>query len=244
MSADAISNALSVAAILFSVIALVITNQQRRRENRLSRRRALTETVSELAKIQIAQLELQLQQKEGTEEGVSIQRVYGLQRRFYARLGARLIEELHDHDEEVTEVDHNLLATAYRESSDPVAAERHWKACVEKSAANSALLAMNLRGTARFYFLQGRFDAGRKHYSESLEVTLPQGYDAFNELRSDTYRMWAREEIDAGHIEEGRRLIQKAKAECSLIKHAGHRRGQQEYIDKLAERLQSAESAG
>lgn len=240
MTADALSNVLSTAALVFSVIALAITYLQRRRENRLTRRQALTETIAELARIQIAQLELQLQQREETEQGVSIRRVYGLQRRFYARLGARLIEELRNDDEGVTEVDHNLLATAYRESSDPVAAEWHWKACVARSDPNSALLAMNLRGLARFYFLEGRVDEGRKHYRESIEVALPEGFDAFNRLRSDTYRMWAKEEIDAGHGEEGRRLIQQATQECCRIKHASRRRQQEKYIENLAERLPGA----
>jgi hypothetical protein len=120
LTPDHINNVLSLTAIVFSVGALAIAEHQRRRENRLTRRQDLTDTISELAKIQIAALELELRGGEQTEQGVSIRRVHNLQRRFYARLGTRLIRELPDRD--VTEVDYNLLATASNESSDPIAA--------------------------------------------------------------------------------------------------------------------------
>jgi hypothetical protein len=231
MNADAMQNLLSALAIIFSVIALWVTVVN----NRLTLRQDLTATLAELAKVQIAALELRESGRYKTEQGVSMRRVHSLQRRFYAELGTRLIERLRTG--EVSDIDYNLLATACNEAAIPVLAEKHWIACVDKSAGNPALLAMNRRALARFYFLQGRFEEGRKHYQKSLDVRLPQEYDGSTRLRSDTYRMWAREEIEAGFAAEGESRIQLALEESSKIKHAALQREQQEYIALLRAKL-------
>jgi hypothetical protein len=108
---------------------------------------------------------------------------------------------------------------------------------------NPVLLAMNLRGLGRFYLRQGRFKEGRARYEESLGVRLPKEYDAFNRIPCDTYRMWAREEIEAGNYEEARKLAEKAREEVKKIEHAQFRRTQKAYIDLLFTRLDS-EAAG
>jgi hypothetical protein len=227
----------STLAILFSFAALCVTVFK----NRLTRRQDLTATIAELARIQIAALELQASRRSKTEEGVSIRRVYSLQRRFYTELSSRLIDKLSE--AEVSEIDHNLLATAYAESSNPVMAERHWICSVDKSQQGSTLRATNLRGLARFYFRQGRFEDGRRRYQESLQEQLFGDYDAFRKLRSDTYRMWAKEEIEAGFASEGERLMQAALAELLLIRHATQRQQQREYVELLRNMLDASPSA-
>jgi hypothetical protein len=236
LNGDAIPNLLASVAIILSLIALLVTTAN----NRLTRRQSLTETIDELAKIQIAVLELQKDEGHKTERGVSIRRVHGLQRRFYAQLGTELISKLPTRL--ITDIDYNLLATACNDSSLPLLAEEHWNACVAKSADNPSLLAMNRRGLARFYFLQGRVGEGRKHYQESLDVPLPDNYDALTRLRADTYRMWARQEIDAGFPAQGEHLVQLALAESAKIKHATSRQEQQEYIALLRVKLKELEA--
>jgi hypothetical protein len=237
VNADDTQIILSTLAVLFSLVALYVTVTQ----NRLTRRQDLTATIAELARIQIAALELQASRESKTEEGVSIRRVYSLQRRFYAELSSRLIDKLPK--TEVSEIDHNLLATAYSESSNPLMAELHWNRSVEKSQRGSTLRATNLRGLARFYFRQGRFEQGRQHYQESLQEQLPGDYDTFRRLRSDTYRMWAKEEIEAGFASHGERLMQAALAELPHIRHATQRQQQREYIELLRNMMEAAPPA-
>ncbi|HKQ11929.1 MAG TPA: hypothetical protein VJT80_00760 [Steroidobacteraceae bacterium] len=234
LSGDGIRTLVSALAFIFSVVALAVTVAN----NRLSRRQSLTETLAELSKIQIAALELREGGRHKTEQGVSIRRVYNLQRRFYAQLGTRLIGKLPKR--QITDIDYNLLATACNESSLPELAEQHWLTCVARSIENPVLLAMNRRGLARFCFLQGRPEEGRQHYQESLDVQLPVKYDGSARLRSDTYRMWAREEIEAGFPERAPSLVQYAFDEAGKIKHAAFKREQQEYIALLRPKSQGS----
>jgi tetratricopeptide (TPR) repeat protein len=236
LNGNAIQNLLSGIAIIFSVIALLVTVLN----NRLTRRQSLTETLAELAKIQLAALELRSSERYMTEQGVSMRRVHSLQRRFYAELGTRLIKKLPDG--QITDIDYNLLATACNESGLPELAEKHWIACVDRSPGNSPLLAMNRRALARFNFLQGRFEQGREHYQKSIDVDLPEKYDGTPRLRADTYRMWAREEIDAGFPAKGEGLMQLALAESLKIKHTTFRREQEEYIALLGVKLKAAQA--
>jgi hypothetical protein len=234
LSGDGIRTVLSALAFIFSVSALLVTLAN----NRLTRRQSLTATLAELSKIQIAALELRENGRHKTEQGVSLRRVYNLQRRFYAQLGTRLIGKLPN--KQITDIDYNLLATACNESSLPELAEQHWLTCVARSTENPVLLAMNRRGLARFCFLQGRAEEGRQHYQESLDVQLPGKYDGSARLRSDTYRMWAREEIEAGFPERAPGLVQRAFEEAAKIKHAAFQREQNDYIALLQPKSQES----
>src|SRR5215471_4836692 len=227
LNGDVIRNFLSGLAIVVSLIAIVVTVTN----NRLSRRQSLTTILAELAKVQIAALELQRDDKHQTEIGMGLRRVYNLQRRFYSQLATRLIGKLPK--KHVTDIDYNLLATASNDSTNPVLAEQHWLAAIENSAENPPYLAMNRRALARFYFVQGRLQNGREHFQYSLDVRLRDDFDGLIRLRADTYWLWARQEIDAGCPAEAEHLIKEARSEAGKIKNARIRREQLGFIDLL-----------
>lgn len=90
---------------------------------------------------------------------------------------------------------------------------------------------MNLRGFARFLFLQGNVQLGRKKYHQSLEVELPDT-DNIRRIRADTYAMWAKTEMDLGYEQEAQRLKEQAISTAQRIGHKGMR---EEFIARVRE---------
>jgi len=213
---DIVTIALSSGAICFSVASFILTFRQRTVEDRRSTRNALTGIVGELAKVNLAFSQLDMDYPGSTAERVvAFRRNYNNQRRHLANHGEFLIEQIPDL---TNDIDCVAVATAFDSFGDFERAERFWLMALEKSP-NAILKAINLRGFARFLFRRGNAPRGRKTYEESLQLDLPDT-DSMRQFSADTYLLWGRAELDHGFREESQRARDLATAAANRIGQA------------------------
>ncbi|WP_266363060.1 hypothetical protein [Tellurirhabdus rosea] len=202
---------IAIAALLISITSLVITLLQKRKENYRTIRKNLSDTLESVAKIAIETTKLR-QTNDESDAVVDLRRAYNTQRRVLIVHADFLVTE---NDEIVTEIDCNILATALISIGDLERAEHYWSKTIEKSQ-NDSIKHMNLRGYARFLFLQGQFQLGRSKYEDALRLKLADN-DYNRRLVTDTCILWAKVEREHGNISEFRRLVGLAHGYCSRI---------------------------
>lgn len=202
---------ISGASLVFSIISLILTYRQRSRQDDLSLRKSLTDSVSAIADTNI-QMEKLKGENFSNPNTIAARRIINSQRRYLANHAELLISEIPKFS---TDIDHNLIAGALDAVGDYERARKHWVMCVEKSPEGS-LHAMNLRGFARFMFTQGNPEQARKLYEDSLQIQLSDT-DGSRRLRADTLMMWALAERDFGFSAEGERRYQQSIVEASRV---------------------------
>lgn len=201
-----------------SIVSFAITFRQRSGENSRGIRKTLTDTLGELVEVALARARLDLDHPQKTNELVVLARLYNTQRRYLADHAEYLIRQIPDL---ATDIDYNILASAYRAIGDHERTQRYWELCVA-APSSQPIRAMNLRGFAQFLFVQGNPELGRKKFKESLELGLPDT-DNIRRERVDTYAMWAKTEMDCGFFEEALRVKQQALSAAERIGHRGMR---------------------
>jgi tetratricopeptide (TPR) repeat protein len=203
----------SAVAIVVSVASFFMTFRQRFLENRRTTRKALTDVVSELTKVNIAFTQLALDHPGSSDERiVEFRRNYNDQRRYLANHGAYLAQEI---PELVTDIDCLIIGMAFASHGDYERAEQFHKLSVEKSP-NNVIRVNTLRTLARFYFRRGNPALGRKTYQDALEIELPRN-DSMRQFVADTYLLWGRIEQDSGFLTESQRLQVLARDNAELI---------------------------
>ena len=130
-----------------------------------------------------------------------------------------------------TDIDHGIIAGAFESVGDFERANYHWGKCVQKSPA-LALKAYNLRGHARFLFSQGKPEAARQKYDESLSVANIDS-DRTRRDKADTLMFWALAERDYGFLEEGARRRDQALAEAKRIGNSASRAEMLAYLEQV-----------
>jgi tetratricopeptide (TPR) repeat protein len=226
---DFVTVTLSAGAICVSIIAFVFTFRQRGIENLRSIRKALTDVIAELTKVNIAVAQLDLDHP-GSRDGrvVSLRRSYNDQRRYLANHGEFLSQE---GPGLLTDIDCLVIAHAFTTAGDYIRAEKFYNLGVERSP-NNVIRLNTLRGLARFWFQRGNAARGRKLYEEALQLDLPDT-DSVRQHVADTYFVWARVERDAGFDAESRR-VQK------LAEDAARRIGQKNMREEMLEMIDAA----
>jgi tetratricopeptide (TPR) repeat protein len=210
---DIITVALSSAAFCFAITSFILTFRQRSVEDRRGTRKALTDAVASLVQVNLATAQLNIDRPNSVDERVvALRRTYNSQRRFLANHIEFLSQQI---PELVTDIDCVTAALGFESHGDYEKAEKFYLLAVQK-APNNSLKAMNMRGLARFYFVRGNADRGRKTYEQSLELELPDN-DSMRQLRADTYLLWAKTEDDSGYREESKRVRKRAIAAANLI---------------------------
>jgi tetratricopeptide (TPR) repeat protein len=215
---DIVVIGLSSSALIVSITSFVLTFRQRVLENIRGVRKSLTDVISDLGDVALARAKLDADNPTVTEQITRLRRLYNSQRRYLANHAEYLAAQI---PALVSDIDYSVLAVAFDAIGDYDRAQKHWENCVSASP-SAPLLAMNLRGFARFLFFQGNAQLGRKKYHESLEVELPDT-DNIRQIRADTYAMWAKTEMDFGYEQEARRLKEQAISTAKRIAHKGMR---------------------
>ena len=189
-------------AFIFSIASFALTFGQRAMENRRSTRKALTDVVAELTKVNIAYNQLDLDYPQSADlTVVNLRRNYGNQRRYLANHGEFLAAQI---PELTSDIDCITLASAFDSSGDYVRAQKFFELAVKKSPTD-ALRMWNLRGFARFWFNQGNAQRGRKTYEDALQLNLADT-DSTRFNVADTYLLWSRIEDEHGYVDEAKRL--------------------------------------
>jgi tetratricopeptide (TPR) repeat protein len=189
-------------AFIFSIASFYMTFRQRAIADRFNTRKALTDVVAELAKVNIAYSQLDLQYPRSVDQTViSLRRNYHTQRRYLANHGEFLADEI---PELTSEVDCSSLAFAFEQGGDYTKAMKFYELAVDKSP-NNILKMWNLRGLARFWFVQGNAARGRKTYEEALQLQVPDT-DSVRQMTADTYMLWSRLEDEHGYADEAKRV--------------------------------------
>jgi hypothetical protein len=200
-------------AILVSLISFYFSFRQRSIEDRRATRKALTDVVAELTKVNIAFAQLAIDYSNSTDERVvAFRRNYNDQRRYLANHGEFLSDQI---PELTTDIDCMVIGSAFASHGDYVRAEKFHKMAVDKSP-NNVIRMNNLRALASFYFRRGNAPLGRKTYEEALQLEVPND-DSIRQFTADTYMLWAKRELDSGYENESRRLQVLAKDAAKLI---------------------------
>jgi tetratricopeptide (TPR) repeat protein len=216
---DYISIALSFAAFCFAIASFFVSYRQRGSENERSSRKALTDVVAELSKVNLAQAQIDLDHPGSTRpEIIAFKRNYTSQRRYLAYHGDFLCQQIPDL---INDIDAVAIASAFDSAGDLDRAERYFNVAVEKSPSN-ALRATNLRAIARFSFSQGQAAQGRALYEQALQQSLPDT-DGFRRFTADTFMIWARVEKDNGFGAESVRVTERAISAANRIGNANSR---------------------
>ena len=225
---DIVTISLSSAAFCFAIASFAITFRQRTLEDKRSTRKSLTDIVAELAKVDLAANQLELDHPgSALERIVAFRRTFSTQRRYLANHGEFLSAQI---PELATDIDYMSIARAFDSAGDYDKAEIFFLLAVEKSP-NNGLRATNLRGLARFFFARGNASKGRLTYQQSLQLELPDT-DNIRRFVSDTYMMWARVENDFGYSSESVQVRANAVSTAKRIGHVAMRDDMLRQIDE------------
>jgi tetratricopeptide (TPR) repeat protein len=206
---------MSLSALTISILSLIISIFQKKRERDWTIRKNLSGTLENVTKINIEVAKLKQDNiLYASEDGVGLRRVYNSQRRILIAHADFLVTR---YDLLATESDCNVLAGAFDNIGDYEKSEIYWVKTIEKSRSNS-IKHMNLRGYARFLFFQGKFQLGRSKFEEALKLYMPDT-DANRRQVSDTYFMWATVEREFNNYPEVERLIRLGQSYCDRIGH-------------------------
>ena len=193
--------------------------RQRHVEAKRSTRIALTNVLSDLAKVDIAFDDLRLKKRESDDQIYSnMIRNYNSQKRHLAMHGAFLINEIPDL---ATDMDFNVLARAFNATGDFESAEKFFQQSIRKSP-NQMMKLLNMRPLAKFWFDQGNAARGRKVYKEILCLNFPEN-DRYRYQIADTYFLWSQVEYDHGFLDESFRLAGLARGAAERIGQANLR---------------------
>lgn len=225
---DILTLSVSALSLIVAITSFILTFLQRKQEDKRSIRKSLTDTMASLGDVNLELAKLKIEYPEISDDIVNLRRNYNAQRRYLANHAEFLLLQIPDL---ATDIDHQLLATAFDSMGDYVRARHHWEKSIETSPAES-LRAMNLRGLARFLFYQGNPQLGRQKYDESLQANLADN-DTNRRFRADSYLMWSITERDFGFDEEARRRREQAIAEANRIGHRGMKEEILNYISDL-----------
>ena len=220
---DYLTIAFSFAALIISIVSNFI---QKNKETERQIRKNLSETLEGIVKVN---MESTFLKRDATiynsENSLELRRLYNTQRRILI-VHADYLAKRYDHL--LTDIDCNIIANAFSFISDYVKADDYWKKTIEKSNSN-AMRHMNLRGYARFLYMQGKKEVGRAKYNEALQVEL-ENTDGNRREKTDTYITWAKTERDFNNPEEAGRLLEEAKISCSQISQRKMREDMEEQI--------------
>lgn len=156
------------------------------KETKRTIRKTLTDTLEGISKIGIETTKLRATKDIdfNSESNILLRRNYNSQRRILIAHADYLVQR---YDKLATEIDCNILASAYSTIGDQEKSELFWKKTIEKSISKPIKL-MNLRGFGTFLFTNEKEDLGRKYYDEALSLDLPENDDN-RILKFDTYLM-------------------------------------------------------
>jgi tetratricopeptide (TPR) repeat protein len=202
---DIITITIAGLAFLVSIVNSVFTFfafRQRATEDQRNTRKALTDVVAELTKVSIAYNQLDLQHPRSVDWAIiNLRRNYNTQRRYLAIHGEFLAAQI---PELTSDIDCISLAYAFESSGDYTKAQKFYELAVEKSPTN-VLKMWNLRALARFWFVLGNAERGRRTYEEALQLQKPDT-DSLRQAVADTYLLWSRLEDEHGYLDEAKRV--------------------------------------
>jgi len=187
---DVIVIIISGAAIIISLVSLIVTFIQKGKETKRTIRKSLTDTLENISRINLETAKLSSTSK-NIEDIIRLKRNYNSQKRLLISNADFLI---HNYDKLVTEIDCCLLASSYFSIGDQEKAEYYWEETIAKSI-SLPIRHMNLRGYGIFFFENGEVTKGRQKFEEALNLKLTSN-DTNNMMISDTYIMLAELEHD------------------------------------------------
>lgn len=229
------SSIISIAALLISVLSLIISIVQKQKETDRGIRKNLSDSLENVSKINLEVSKLKQDQALfNSANGIELRRMYNSQRRILIAHADFLVSR---YDSLTTDIDCNLIAGGYEAIGDYEKAEIYWVKTIEKSISNP-IRHMNLRGYARFLFHQGKFQLGRSKYEEALKVELSDTDDN-RRLISDTYLMWASTEREFNNFSETERLIGLGQSYCGRIGHVKMRDEMQKRFEQFRLNIKS-----
>lgn len=223
---------ISSLALIVSWFSLKNTRNQKNKEIENSKRVSLTNTISEISKINIETTKLNCNSEISSAALIELRRNYNAQRRYLTAHAEFLMEEI---EHLISDIDCNIMAVAFNLIGEYSKANHYWEKCINVTESD-VIKSMNLRGYASFLFYQGAPQLGRKKYQESLEIQLPDT-DNIRRHTTDTLLLWAQTESDFQYWDEASRIIRQARAHCQRIGHLGMRKEMLERIEPFEARV-------
>ncbi|HEY9259398.1 hypothetical protein [Chitinophaga sp.] len=204
---DYILISVSICALILSFISLIVTLVQKNKETKRTIRKTLTDTLESISKIDIETTKLRTSKEIDpySEGAISLRRRYNSQRRVLIAHGDFLILR---YDSLATEIDCNILASAYANIGDQDKAEYFWQKAVDKSVSLPIKL-MNLRGFGLFLFSHNKVELGRQMFNEAVSLGLTSN-DENKAILNDTYLMLCDVEKEFGSKEKYEASLSKA----------------------------------
>jgi tetratricopeptide (TPR) repeat protein len=224
-------------AFIFSIASFILTFRQRAIEDRRSTRKALTDVVAELTNVSIAYNNLDLQHPGSVDQAIiNLRRNYNNQRRYLANHGEFLATQIPGL---TSDIDYVSLAFAFQSGGDYAKAQKFYELAVDKSP-NNVLKMWNLRGLARFWFVQGNAALGRKIYQDALQLEVPDT-DSLRQTVADTYLLWSRLEDEHGYVDEAKRARMLGQQAASRIGNSQMRENMLKMFSGAAEVVNKSE---
>jgi hypothetical protein len=226
---DVMSPILSASAFLLSGAAFVFTVIIQSKERKRNIRQTLSNSLSEIANINVQVSQLKKDEKESTADTISILKNYNSQRGTIASNADFLMKE---NDKLVTDSDCELMAVTFGDIGDLKKSEEYWLQAI-RLASNPTQLHLHRRDYAAFLFNHNRVDEGRKLFEQSMKAYTPE---TDNDVRNvtDTFLIWAKLERNFNNDKGFGDLIKSAYQNCRKIQHKEKNVEMTGLIDKLA----------
>jgi len=190
-NAALLSNIISGIAVLLSFIALIISQQSARHEQKRTLRSQLSDTLQRITDTQLENARLFVEA--GTTNPIYYQTASSTlnqQQAFLLSLASYLAEQIPDL---VTSVEYNTLAYSLAWSGDVFTAEKYYRKAIDVSP-DEYYRSLATRSFASFLFPQRRFEEAREQYWQALTL-VKGGDDRARSTNGYTYQMWAVNEL-------------------------------------------------
>ncbi|MCC6612635.1 MAG: hypothetical protein IT320_04095 [Anaerolineae bacterium] len=217
-SSALLSNIISGVAVLLSFIALIVSQQSARHEQKRTLRSQLSDTLQRITDTQLENAKLFV-------EAANTNPIYyqtasatlNQQQGFLLSLASYLAEEI---PELVTSVEYNTLAYSLAWSGDVLTAEKYYRKAIDVSP-DAYYRSLATRSYASFLFPQRRFEEARDQYREALTL-VKGGDDRARSTNGYTYQMWAVNELMIANAERrAEELFDSARNEIVGIENRG-----------------------
>ncbi len=205
--------AISIVALLVSVITAGYTMMRQQKEDIRSKKEELRKIISELVNLR---------------EDHSL-RIISLQDIFARETASKLCETkvniyltaaeylIHQISEHVSSIEYRTIAYEYEVRGNYELAEKYYKKALNKSTIPLEK-ALSLREVASLQFSKlGKAKEGRNYYEQAINLLdkIPDPY--FQLTKAETYRLWATQELFYGDRNDGFLKIEQAKMVLSTL---------------------------
>jgi type II secretory pathway pseudopilin PulG len=214
---DYITVAISLLALLFSIIASTLSLRNKKHDDERNLRSLLNDSIDKIRSIRTEQAKYRSEHFSNPQTE-AVAGLFNHQINSFTRLAVYITDQI---PSLVTDIEYATIADAFGWTGDQQKARQYWDKAIYNSK-DSYYEIINRRDYANFLFTYGSIGEGRDQYKRALELS-PINDDTSKYMTGYTYRMWGVNERGAGNEMTSKEYFDKVAEAYGTIALNGFR---------------------